>query len=80
MKKSRFAEEQIATALRQMDAGAPIPEVTRALGISEANHRILHGFPRPNDIELHAMLMSPSVEPARSAHRDEMLPRTSRGR
>lgn len=36
MKKSRFSEAQIATALRQVDAGAPIPEVTRALGISEA--------------------------------------------
>ena len=29
MKKSRFSEEQIATALRQVDAGAPIPEITR---------------------------------------------------
>ena len=36
MKKSKFSEEQIATALRQIDAGAPIPEVTRKLGISEA--------------------------------------------
>jgi putative transposase len=36
MKKSKYSEEQIATALRQVDAGAPIPEVTRKLGISEA--------------------------------------------
>ena len=36
MKKSTCSEEQIATAVRQVDAGAPIPEVTRRLGISEA--------------------------------------------
>ena len=36
MKKSRYSEEQIATALRQVEAGAPIPEVTRSLGVSEA--------------------------------------------
>jgi putative transposase len=40
MKKSKFSEEQIATALRQIDAGAPIREVTRALGISEATYYI----------------------------------------
>jgi putative transposase len=40
MKKSKFSEEQITTALRQVDAGAPIPEVTRALGISEATYYI----------------------------------------
>jgi hypothetical protein len=33
MKKSKFSEEQIATALRQVDAGHPVPEVTRTLGI-----------------------------------------------
>ena len=38
MKKSRFSEQQIATALWQVEAGAPIPEVTRALGISEATY------------------------------------------
>jgi transposase len=32
MKKSKCSEEQIATALRQVDAGAPIAEVTRTLG------------------------------------------------
>jgi len=40
MKKSKFSEEQIATALRQIDAGAPIPEVTRAFGISEATYYV----------------------------------------
>ena len=38
MKKSRYSEEQIATALRQVEAGAPIPEVTRSLGVSEATY------------------------------------------
>ena len=40
MKKSRFSEEQITTALRQVDAGVPIPEVNRALGISEATYYV----------------------------------------
>ena len=40
MKKSKFSEEQIATALRQVDAGAPIAEVTRTLGISEATYYV----------------------------------------
>lgn len=38
MKKSRYSEEQIAMALRQVEAGAPIPEVTRSLGVSEATY------------------------------------------
>jgi len=40
MKKSKYSEEQIATALRQVDAGAPIPEITRTLGISEATYYV----------------------------------------
>ncbi len=40
MKKSRFSKEQIATALRRVDAVAPIPEVTQALGISEATYYV----------------------------------------
>ena len=35
MKKSKYSEEQIATTLRQVDAGAPVAEVTRKLGVSE---------------------------------------------
>jgi hypothetical protein len=31
MKKSKYSEEQIATALRQVDAGGPIPEVIERL-------------------------------------------------
>jgi putative transposase len=40
MKKSKFSEEQMATALRQVDAGAPVPEVTRTLGISESAYYV----------------------------------------
>ena len=40
MKKSKFSEEQIATALRQIDAGAPVLEVTQKLGISEATYYV----------------------------------------
>ena len=40
MKKSKFSEEQIATAWRHLDAGAPVLEVTRKLGISEATYYI----------------------------------------
>lgn len=36
MKKSRFSDEQIAHALRQAEAGTPVAEITRKLGISEA--------------------------------------------
>ena len=40
MKKSKFSDEQVATALRQVGAGAPVLEVTRNLGISEATYYI----------------------------------------
>ena len=40
MKKSTCSEEQIATALRHVDAGAPVLEVTRKLGISEATYYV----------------------------------------
>jgi putative transposase len=36
MKKSRFAEQQIAYALRQAESGVPIEEITRKMGITQA--------------------------------------------
>jgi Transposase len=36
MKRSKFSEEQIAYALRQADAGTPVGDVCRQLGVSEA--------------------------------------------
>lgn len=35
MKRRRFTEEQIAFALRQADAGTPVAEVIRKIGVSE---------------------------------------------
>lgn len=36
MKTSRFTEAQVAYALRQAEAGTPVSDVCRGLGISEA--------------------------------------------
>jgi len=63
MGKKHFAEEQIAYALRQQEAGTAVAELTRKLGISEhtfdrwkktiaglggrATQRFLHSFHRP---------------------------------
>ena len=35
MRKSRFTEEQITHALRQIETGTPVKEVIRTLGVSE---------------------------------------------
>ena len=36
MKKSRYSEEQIIGALKQMEAGRAVKELARELGVSEA--------------------------------------------
>jgi putative transposase len=36
MKKTKFTEEQIAFALRQEEAGTPVADILRKLGVSEA--------------------------------------------
>ena len=36
MRRSQFSEEQIAYALRQAEAGTPVADVCRQLGVSEA--------------------------------------------
>ena len=40
MKKTRFSEEQITYALRQVEAGTPPADVCRQLGCSEASFYI----------------------------------------
>ena len=36
MKRSRYTEEKIARALRQAEAGTPVADVCRHMGVSEA--------------------------------------------
>src|SRR5215470_16415090 len=36
MKRSKFSEEQVAYALRQVEAGTPVGDVCRQMGVSEA--------------------------------------------
>ena len=36
MRKSRYSDEQIATALRQAEIGTPVADIIRKLSISEA--------------------------------------------
>ena len=36
MRRSRFSEEQITMALRQAEAGTPVDEICRKLGVSQA--------------------------------------------
>jgi len=40
MKKTRYTEEQIAFALKQVETGTRVEEVCRKMGISEATFHI----------------------------------------
>ena len=40
MKRSKFSEEQIAYALRQVEGGTPPADICRQLGVSEATFYI----------------------------------------
>ena len=53
MKKSKFSEAQIAFILRQADEGAPVAEVCRKAGISDAsfyNRRKRYGGLTPSEV------------------------------
>ena len=36
MKRSKFSEEQVVYAMRQVEAGSPVGDICRQLGVSEA--------------------------------------------
>ena len=40
MRKRKFSEEQIAMALRQGEAGTPVADICRKLGISQATFSV----------------------------------------
>ncbi len=62
MKKSRFSEEQIAYALKQVELGMAVGEVCRKMGIAEATFYVwrkkygglCHGVARGCDMYLTA--------------------------
>jgi len=45
MKRKRYTDEQIAYALRQAEAGTPVAEICRNMGVSQPISSIDH--PRP---------------------------------
>ena len=47
MRKSKYTDEQVAMALRQAEAGTPVAEICRKLGITETTfYRWKCHFPR----------------------------------
>jgi len=54
MKKSRYTEEQIAFALKQVELETPVAEVCRKMGVSEAtmyNWRKKYGGLGPSELK-----------------------------
>jgi len=41
MKRSKFSEEQVAYALRQVEAGTAVPDICRQLGVSPSETAFL---------------------------------------
>lgn len=53
MKKGRFTEQQIVTALKKQEAGVPVKDISRELGISEAtfyNWKAKYGGMEASDV------------------------------
>lgn len=53
MKKGRFTEHQIVTALKKQEAGIPVKDISRELGISEAtfyNWKAKYGGMEASDV------------------------------
>jgi putative transposase len=53
MKKGRFTEHQIVSALKKQEAGIPIKDISRELGISEAtfyNWKAKYGGMEASDV------------------------------
>ena len=40
MRKSRYSDDQIEAAIRQVESGAPVDEIVRKLGVSEATFSV----------------------------------------
>ena len=76
MRKSRFTQEQIAFALRQVEGGTPVGEVCRKMGISENTfYRWKRKFDGLGVAEIRRRLTvmrreMPRRQPARSARRN----------
>ena len=53
MKKGRFTEQQIVSALKKQEAGIPVKDIARELGISEAtfyNWKAKYGGMEASDV------------------------------
>jgi putative transposase len=72
LRKSRYSDEQIAAALRQAEAGTPIADITRKLGISEATFYAWR--------KRFGSLGTPEIRELRQTARRKRAPQTPRSR